>query len=482
MLSELLPDTPLPVDVAVSDLTDDSRAVRAGSLFVACPGLTVDGRAFMGDAIAGGAAAIVAEAPVPSFDAPIPLIEMTDLATARGDIASRFFGHPSEGMLVVAVTGTNGKTSCSQFIARGLELAGRRAGVIGTLGFGLSGRVGEPGLTTPPAIELQRRLHLLHCDGADSVALEASSHGLAQNRLRGVKIDVAVFTNITHDHLDYHDTFAEYLAAKRRLFEWRGLQAAIINLDDPHYVEFIHAVRGDARALTFSTSDKAADVYASAVTWRPDGFDADVVTPWGSGLVSSNLLGEFNVSNLLATITVLGLLEHDIADVCRWAGEISGVPGRMDMRTRPGQPTVVIDYAHTPDALEKALGTLRRHTGGHLYCVVGCGGDRDATKRPLMGRIAADRADFAILTSDNPRGEAPGAIIEDMLSGSDQSDRVRTIEDRREAIVAALSAAGERDIVLLAGKGHEDYQEIAGKRLPFSDYAEVERYFEQVNG
>jgi UDP-N-acetylmuramoyl-L-alanyl-D-glutamate--2,6-diaminopimelate ligase len=326
-------------------------------------------------------------------------------------------------------------------------------------------------------------LYRLHLENCDAVCIEASSHGLDQGRLNGTAIDMAVFTNITRDHLDYHFSFNAYLQAKKILFRWRGLQVAVINLDDEYATEFIEAVPGSTRVLTFSLRDDRADIHCDALLLRADGFDAEVVTPWGTGSLSSSLLGEFNVSNMLVTLTVLGLLEYDLTQSLARLGEIQTVPGRMDALSAAGFATVVIDYAHTPDALEKALKALRDHCKGELWCVVGCGGDRDAGKRPLMGRIASTVADRLILTSDNPRGEHPQKIINDILQGIDRETVTLTVEsDRRRAIRMAVGQAVAGDIVLVAGKGHEDYQEVGQRRIPYSDYDEVRAAFGEVSG
>ena len=478
-LSELLPGTDLPVDATVSGITDNSRDVVPGSLFVAVPGLANDGRAFIGDAIARHAAAIFCEPPVPAGDFPVPVIEVSGLAALRGEIAARFFGAPSAAMLVIAVTGTNGKTSCTQFIASALCSAGKKCGIIGTLGYGLPGGMQGAGLTTPDAIGLQRRLAALREMACECVSLEASSHGLAQDRLAGTAIDVGVFTNITRDHLDYHETFADYKRAKQRLFEWPGLSAAVINLDDPFAAELVRSVDEKTKVLTYSMVDHAADVCAKSIAWRSDGFDMQVATPWGAGTVSSKLLGDFNASNVLAVISVLGFMEFGLDEVLALVSGLEKVPGRMDVMRRAGMPLVVIDYAHTPDALEKALAALRRHVAGKLWCVVGCGGDRDAGKRPLMGKIASTLADAAVITDDNPRSEPSGQIIAQIVAGADKS-RILVEPDRAAAIALAIGEASEDDLVLIAGKGHEDYQEVSGKRVPFSDFAEVERIFGQA--
>ena len=479
-LSDLLPGTAMPADLAVAGLTDDSRQVQPGWLFLAVAGMAHDGRAFIGDAVERSAAAIFCEPPVPGVDYPVPVIEVPGLSAMRGEIAARFYDSPSAGMDVIAVTGTNGKTSCSQFIATALGSAGRPCGVIGTLGYGFPDALKDAGLTTPDAIGLQRRLAELRDMGCAAVSLEASSHGLAQGRLSGTEINIGVFTNITRDHLDYHETFEDYQDAKRILFTWPGLDAAVINLDDPFAADLVRSVADDVTLYTYSLANSSADIYAESIGYRPDGIDMTVATPWGRGEVSSELLGDFNASNLLAVIGVLGQMQFDMARIVKLVAALSKVPGRMDVLRAAGRPLVVIDYAHTPDALEKALLALRRHATGRLWCVVGCGGDRDRGKRPIMGKIASTRADQAVITSDNPRTEDPGEIIDQMVAGAN-SERVQVEPDRAAAIALAIGQASGDDIVLIAGKGHEDYQEVNGERRPFSDFVEVEKLFNRAD-
>lgn len=421
----------------------------------------------------------MSEPPAPAGRYGVPVIEIPGLARMRGEIAARYFGSPSSEMCVIAVTGTNGKTSCSQFIASALCAAGRKCGVIGTLGYGLPGHLTSAGLTTPDAIGLQRRMFELKGMGCDCLSLEASSHGLAQHRLEGTSIDLAVFTNITRDHLDYHDSFEDYKRAKTRLFTWSGLDAAVVNIDDPFGSELTGTIADSVSIVTYGIADRTADVHAESISWRPDGFDMQVSTPWGEGQVASELLGEFNASNLLAVIAVLGVMKIDLASVLRFVSALSNVPGRMDVLRRAGMPLVVIDYAHTPDALQKALAALRQHARGRLWCVVGCGGDRDKGKRPIMGKIASTLADQAIFTDDNPRNEPSEEIIAQVAAGAEKQ-RIQIEPDRAKAIGLAINEASPDDIVLIAGKGHEDYQEIDGKRLPFSDFLEVQRWFGQA--
>jgi UDP-N-acetylmuramoyl-L-alanyl-D-glutamate--2,6-diaminopimelate ligase len=477
MLSELIPDIAIPLDLVVNGITDDSRRVEPGDLFIATQGLSNDGRNFIPEAIAKSAAAVFCEPPAPMQTRDLPIVEVPGLGVCKGEIASRFYGMPSEQMLVVAVTGTNGKTSCSQFIAMALNAIGRKCGVIGTLGSGIPNELEDPGLTTPDAISLQAKLASLLADQCDSVTIEASSHGLSQGRLNGTGIDIAVFTNISRDHLDYHDTFGDYKRAKQSLFKWPGLKGAIINLDDDYAEDIIKSLASDVRVITYGAQNRAADVHCESLLFRSDGFEANVVTPWGEGEVSANLLGDFNVNNLLVVLAVLGVLEKDMTVAMALVGQLPTVPGRMEILRQTGFPLVVIDYAHTPDALEKALMALRRHCIGKLWCVVGCGGDRDRGKRPQMGKIVAGVADKGVITDDNPRSEPSGKIIEDILAEVDDLSNIHIEPDRATAIEYALGQAGPDDIVLIAGKGHEEYQIVGGKRHVFSDQAEVRKHF-----
>lgn len=480
MLSELVPNIPVHGDVAICGLTDDSRKVKPGYLFLASSGQTLDGRAFIEDAISGAASAVLCEPPTPQIDTSVPIIAIDGLGKMKGEIASRWFGEPSKHMTVVAVTGTNGKTSCSHFVSRILSLLGKPCGIVGTLGYGLPGAMSSPGLTTPGAIDLQSSLDQLAKAGCSAVCIEASSHGLDQGRLEGTSIDVSVFTNLTRDHMDYHHTVAHYKAAKQRLFHWPHLKAAVINVDDEFGKTLVANMSAGVQVITYSArADGAgiADIYCQGLSFEPDGFSAQVLSPWGSGSVSSRLLGMFNVSNLLAAIGVAGLLEYDFDDIAAAASQVETVPGRMDVLEKDGFPLVIVDYAHTPDALEKALVAARQHCKGRLVCVAGCGGDRDKGKRPLMGKIMARFSDACVVTSDNPRSEDPESIIKQILADIEDTTTVRTEPDRARAIEIAISSATADDIVLIAGKGHETWQEVDGRREPFSDYDEVERIF-----
>lgn len=472
---------PQELDCDISGITLDSRKAEAGALFLACKGTTTDGRRFIANAIESGAGAVLVEADdlwsEASESASVPVIPVKELPHKAALLAARFYGEPARTLRLVGVTGTNGKTTCSQLIASHLQALGYRCGVIGTLGFGMSGSTlqsfgGGPG-TTPDAVRFQEVLADLKEQRADTVVMEVSSHGLDQHRVDVDDFSVGVFTNLSRDHLDYHVTMDAYLAAKRRLFTGRRLQAAVLNLDDVGSAGTRSLLDAGVACLTFSLGNSAADVHARSVEYSAGGLRLQIVTPWGEVAVASPLLGSFNASNLLCTLAaVLACEQHsEVFDPARIGAALSGlqpVPGRMQL-VAVEPVTVVVDYAHTPDGLEKALHAVREHGIGKISCVVGCGGERDRGKRPQMAAIAERLADRVILTSDNPRGEAPHSIIHDMLAGIVRRDAVIVEADRARAINLAISGAAAADIVLLAGKGHEDYQEIAGRRLPFND-------------
>ena len=488
-----LPDTRSACDwlarCGVRGLTTDSRRVRRGDAFIAWPGYARDGRQFVGTALDAGAAACLVEADgVDAFDfdgalgADAPVAALAALKARTGEIADVFYGHPSDALAVVATTGTNGKTSTAWWTAQALSHLGRRCGVIGTLG------VGEPaaglqftGLTTPDPVTLQQGLRRFVDTGCVACAVEASSIGIVEQRLAGTRIAVALFTNFTQDHLDYHGSMAAYWEAKRALFDWPGLRAAVINIDDAQGDALASTLRGP-EAWTYSLQ-RDARLRAENVAYRDGGLFFDVAEGGERAPVRSTLIGTYNVANLLAVIGGLRALGVPLADAASSCAVLSAVPGRMQRveAARPG-PQVVVDYAHTPDALEKALEALRpfaAQRGGRLWAVFGCGGNRDAAKRPLMGAIAQRLADRVVLTSDNPRDEAPAAILAQIRAGLSGAVRdVQVIEDRRTAIATAVREAAREDVILLAGKGHEDYQEIAGVKLPFSDVEEARRTLE----
>ena len=460
--------------VPLADLTADSRTVKMGSIFVAFPGTVLDGRNFIAEAIARGAAAVLWERAGFAWDErwDVPNLGIDNLRGRISEIAGHIHGNPSESLWMAGVTGTNGKTSVSQWIACACDALGRRAAVIGTLGNGMVGERVEAKNTTPDPIVLQRSLAEYLRRGARAVAMEVSSHGLDQGRVAGIKFDAAIFTNLTRDHLDYHRTMEAYAEAKFELFSARGLRHAIVNVDDEWGRRFVGRLKGrPLEVITYGTAgEPGSRLRGCDVELSEDGVRFRVESEWGAGEVRAAVLGAFNVSNLLA---VLGaLLAHGIAfdRAIEAVSALKPVPGRLERLGGGGLPLAVIDYAHTPDALEKALQALRPAVanGHRLVCVFGCGGDRDPGKRALMAQAAARLADHVVVTSDNPRSEDPHAIIDQIAAGLG-SRSAEAIEDRQVAIFSAVHHARPGDVVLLAGKGHETYQEIAGVRHPFSD-------------
>lgn len=477
MLQALWPDIAADhAAISVAALTLDSRMVRPGMAFIALKGHTRDARDFIPEVIAAGAVAVFAERddkwPLQQVIGGVPVIVVEALDQHVGLIAARFHDHPSQHMQMLAVTGTNGKTSVSNLLAGAFVHLGKKAAVLGTIGNGIYGALEKSSHTTLDAVSLQALLAGFRQDGAQAVAMEASSHGLVQGRLNGTRIDVAIFTNLTRDHLDYHGDMDAYAAAKEILFCWPGLRVAVINADDPAAERYQQALSPDVRCLRYSQFvDGDADIRALSVTPSLKGLSLRVDVPQGEFGLEVPLLGRFNVSNILAVVGGLLASGFPLADVAASLRAALPVPGRMESVTGE-HPTVVVDYAHTPDALEKVLSSLREHAKGRLICVFGCGGDRDTGKRAQMGEIAVRLADEVIITSDNPRSEDAGAIIADIRKGSGAGTALVEV-DRHKAIQRAIHAAGIDDIVLVAGKGHEDYQEVGGVRHPFSDLQEV---------
>ena len=458
---------------AVNGITSDSRRAAPQVAFAAYPGAARDGRAFIGDAIARGAAAVLFEARGFDWDSGwrVPHVAVADLKSRIGFIASAVYGRPSQALWMVGVTGTNGKTSCSHWIAQALSLCGRPAAVVGTLGNGPVGELEPSSNTTPDACLLHESFARWHGDGIAAVAMEVSSHGLDQGRVNGVAFDVALFTNLTRDHLDYHGTMAAYGEAKARLVTWPGLHAAVINTGDTFGRELASRVRAHRqKPLTYGT--EGADIVATRVELTSSGMTIGVATPKGRGEFSTALVGAFNVQNLLGVLGVLLASEIELERALATLAQMTPPPGRMERFGGGADPLVVVDYAHTPDALEQVLAALRPAVadGGSLVCVFGCGGDRDRGKRPQMGAVAGRLADRVIVTNDNPRGEDSRAIADDIVEGLRTAHAEWQIElDRAQAIQRALDDADAGDVIVLAGKGHEDYQETNGKRIPFSD-------------
>ncbi|MDB5759111.1 MAG: UDP-N-acetylmuramoyl-L-alanyl-D-glutamate--2,6-diaminopimelate ligase [Burkholderia sp.] len=475
-----------------AQLSSDSRLLAAGDVFLAYPGDSADGRHYIEAAVKRGASVVLYDDSGDfAWDAAIdvPHRAVAGLKQLAGPLANAWYDAPDAQMLVVAVTGTNGKTSCSQWLGRALSKQGQPTLVVGTLGTGIyrngmAGNFNETGYTTPDAVLLQRRLAQARGNGARALAIEASSIGIDQGRLNGLHVDIALFTNFTRDHLDYHGDMAAYEAAKRRLFDWPGLRHAVINLDDAmgqRLVSHLRAHSPAAAIIGYSIGDASAGasdipvLRASDIRSSNSGTVFQLTTPQGASQVRTQLVGQFNVSNVLGIAGVLMARGASLRTVVELLESLQPVPGRMQQLGGQEAPLVVIDYAHTPDALVKTLATLRevaqqRH--GQLWCVFGCGGERDPGKRPQMG-AAATAADHVIVTSDNPRGEEPAGIIEQITEGMKISNAMHSaphvIEDRAAAILYAVKHAARADVVLLAGKGHETYQEIKGRKLPFLD-------------
>jgi UDP-N-acetylmuramoyl-L-alanyl-D-glutamate--2,6-diaminopimelate ligase len=398
-----------------------------------------------------------------------------------GEIAARFFDRPSGALHVIGVTGTNGKTSIVQLLASALQTLGARAATIGTLGAGLVGAIQPGERTTPDAVSVQALLAQFRDAAATHLAMEVSSHALEQGRVNAIEFEVAVFTNLTRDHLDYHGTMENYGAAKRKLFAWPDLRAAVINVDDAFGRELMAQLPNHVQGLPYAVDAADASIRAREVRSSGAGLRFQLSTPWGGGEVASPLLGRFNVYNLLAVAGCLGTLGYTFAQIQEALAGLQSVAGRMNrLSGGAGAPLVVIDYAHTPDALEQALSSLRAHCAGRLICVFGCGGERDQGKRPQMGAIAERLADRVIVTDDNPRGEDGDVIVAQIVAGLTHRERADVQRDRAEAIALALREARGGDVVLIAGKGHEPYQEIGGKKFPFDDLAVARRALESI--
>ena len=472
------------------ELSSDSRTLSSGEWFLAYPGDASDGRNHIGTAVARGAAGVVFDASADfqwDDNWKVPHRAVPGLRQLAGELAAAWYGAADKRMFTVAVTGTNGKTSCTQWLGCALSQVDGPVAVVGTLGAGLwiDGRMGEfieTGFTTPDAVQLQRRLAALRQSNAWALAIEASSIGLSQGRLAGLDVDVALFTNLTRDHLDFHGDMQAYEQAKTMLFDWPGLRHAIINLDDPAGMRLVQRLRqrSSVAVMGYTLGDAAsngADLPASIPVLRAteirstqSGTGFNLESPFGRGPVRTQMVGRFNVSNVLGLTGVLlarGIEWQTAVDLIE---NLQSVPGRMQQLGGQDAPLVVIDYAHTPDALEKTLTSLRevaQERRGRLWCVFGCGGDRDPGKRPEMGAVVARLADAAVVTSDNPRSEEPGAIIKAIIAGMPAAPQA--IEDRAAAILWAIRHAARADVVLLAGKGHENYQEIKGRKQPFLD-------------
>jgi UDP-N-acetylmuramoyl-L-alanyl-D-glutamate--2,6-diaminopimelate ligase len=473
--------------LGVKRLVNDSRALARGDTFVAYPGQARDGRDFIAQAVAKGAASVLWEREGFQWDEQWALANraVRGLRRHAGEIASRIYGEPSRKLRVVGITGTNGKTTCSQWIAQALTRAGRRCAVIGTLGYGMRPPLRPTANTTPDALWLHAQLADFARRGAQAVTMEVSSIGLDQDRVAGIEFDVALFTNLSRDHLEYHRTMRRYREAKARLFAWESLRHAVVNLDDDFGAELARRIRRPGLSVLgygFGAGARRARVAGLNLVTDARGISFDARTPWGAARVASPVLGRYNAYNLLGTLAVLLASGISLKRAVAVLSAVKPVPGRLQRLGGGARPLVVVDYAHTPDALKQVLTTLREllssnpspitHHPSRLICVFGCGGDRDRGKRPQMGSIAARLADRVLVTSDNPRSEDPRAIIGEIMEGASVRPGAVTAEpDRRAAIRRAVAEARGGDVVLIAGKGHEAYQEIGGTRHPFSDAA-----------
>jgi len=465
-------------------LVTDSRQIKAGDTFVAYPGGLTDGRQYIPQAIAQGANAVIWDAHHFAWQDnwQVPNLAVNNLREQAGLIANAVYQQPSEKLWMVGITGTNGKTSCCNWLANSFGALGKKSALIGTLGNGFPNALQATANTTPDAIRVHGLLADFVQQQAQAVAMEVSSHALMQGRVNGVNFDVALLTNLSRDHLDYHGDMESYAAAKQRLFDWENLKTAVLNLDDAYGATLAEILReAELEVVGYGINESSLQlaeqlgirmVYAADLQMSASGMRLHIHSSWGQVELHSALIGRFNAANLLGSLAVLLVSGVELNPAAQVLGKQVAVAGRMQTLGGNGQPTVVVDYAHTPDALEKVLETLREVTAsanGKLICVFGCGGDRDQGKRPMMGVVANRFADVRIVTSDNPRSENPHAIIEAIVAAMPDTHRV--IADRAQAIAAAIDMAQPQDTILLAGKGHEDYQEIAGIKYPFSDVA-----------
>ena len=451
--------------ISLQEMHIDSRQVKPGDLFVAVPGLNTDGRNYVPQALANGAAAVLVESSYEkSSSSNIPIIQIENLKNKLNNLAAFFYQNPAQDLKLIGITGTNGKTSCSHYIAQILSAANLSCGVMGTIGNGMLSSLKPSLLTTSDSCKIQQQFVELKRANAKYVAMEISSHALDQNRLLGIDFETAIFTNLSQDHLDYHANMQEYFVAKTRLFKDYNIKNCIINIDDPYGVELLKLLAGNTslKIITYSLTNNTAEVYLE---------NNKIYSPWGVGSFYSPLLGKFNTSNLLACISACALQGVSLEFILNFIKNLHPVPGRMQKvhNTSNEAPLVVVDYAHTPDALSKALQALRAHAKGKIYCIFGCGGDRDRTKRPLMLRAAIEYSDKIVITQDNSRTEDPQQILKDILADQIITSKINVELDRAMAIQKTIAQAGVEDLVLIAGKGHEDYQIIGEHKTPFSD-------------
>lgn len=478
-LRELLaPWTINVAEIPLRDMVLDSRKVACDDLFVALPGHHADGRDYIPQAIAQGAAAVLAQTSAHTQHGEVserhgvPVVYLDKLDTLLSELAGRFYQQPSGQLELVGVTGTNGKTTITHLLAQWIKLLGKTSALMGTTGNGLLGHTTPTVNTTADAVTIQQELNVLLAQGVGFVAMEVSSHGLIQHRVAALQFAASVFTNLSRDHLDYHGDMANYETAKWRLFSTHQHGQMIINADDETGRRWLNKLP-DAISVSADPNctfdHHSRHLQACHVHYHGEGAHIEVKSSWGKARFSSCLLGEFNVSNLLLALTTLLVLDYPLKMLEQQVRYLQPVCGRMEVFRASGKAAIVVDYAHTPDALEKVLTALRLHCDGKLWCVFGCGGDRDRGKRPIMGSIAEQYADKLIITDDNPRTEDPGAIVTDILRGLLDAGRVQVIADRASAVTCAIMQAAEQDVVLIAGKGHEDYQIVGTQRLDYSD-------------
>jgi UDP-N-acetylmuramoyl-L-alanyl-D-glutamate--2,6-diaminopimelate ligase len=502
LLQQLLPEMNLANAAAihVQGINVDSRAIQPGDLFVALVGAKIDGRQFIAKAIELGSAAIFVEADKQwhgiNWIGAVPVIAVEKLAHALSEIAGRFYSHPSQLCRLIGVTGTNGKTTCTLLIAQLAALLSKQekntthitAGVVGTLGFGVLNAnavaplvqqisaVQSTGLTTPDPVSLQKILASLVAQKAATIAIEVSSHSLVLGRVAALQFDTAIFTNLTQDHLDFHGDLASYGKAKAQLLNQPNLRHAIVNLDDMWAKSLLQKIPQNVNAISFSVRDNSADVYLTELQLTASGATAQLHSPWGNGELVSPFIGQFNLSNLLAVVAAVCCGGAQLKTVLNLIPQLQAVPGRMQsvlLDDSQQDVHVVVDYAHTPDALDNTLRAIREHTQARVWSVFGCGGDRDKTKRPLMGRIAEKYSDYVIITNDNPRSEEPSKIAADIIRGLHNAQGCLVVADRAQAIDFAVQQAKSGDVVLIAGKGHEEYQIFAEQTVSFSDVKQV---------
>ncbi len=474
-----------PADIEIAGLATDSRLVKPGYLFLACQGLQTHGLVHIAQALRQGAVAVVWE-PIASMpleekvkQLTVPAVALAGLSKKLGLIADRFYAHPSQEQHVIGVTGTDGKTSVTHYLAQALSDDGA-CGLVGTLGYGIYGHLQAPTHTTPDALRLQAELARLRDGGVKTVAMEVSSHALHQHRSDGVAFNTAILTHLSRDHLDYHGSIEAYADAKRRLFDTPGLNTAVINVADDFGQQLVVHLQNRMRVIVYGQMHECAGLSSDwigleAVAAKANGLGLQLNTSWGAAGFDVSLLGNFNASNLMAALGGLLAADVSLGDAVARLSLVKTVAGRMELFERQNMPRVVVDYAHTPHALETVLTALRPHCDGELICLFGAGGDRDRGKRSQMGEIAERCADRVILTSDNPRSEQPQAIIDEVVSGFREPQRAECFVDRGEAIDAAIAGAAADDLILVAGKGHEDYQQIGEQCLFFSDRERVQQ-------